>query len=287
MSDIYSSVYHRMRGIGLFNVPVGESVHLKSGGFMDLVVENFDGKRYSLTHYYSQAGDLVPDPDMEVRVDHANQVAEALSYQDSYRYQQVYQDGNVNLSVKKDLNVFLNQWLRNLTMQGFKLYKKDEAGKVIIAPQILSKKDKPIAVDASKLIVSPTGKVYSRTAHRRAEAGWGGKLTVNVKAGDIFYDQWGYDQTNIDFIVILAVSPTGKTVRARKLGQKNVGDAGFMSERVIPSVPIGESFRLKVDVFRGEPNLRGSYPMSAEQSYTRFGSFLKWKGSPEVQSHYA
>ncbi len=33
-----------------------------------------------------------------------------------------------------------------------------------------------------------------------------------IKKGDIFYTSWGYDQTNYDYIVVMEVSPTGKTV---------------------------------------------------------------------------
>ncbi|MBE3139569.1 MAG: hypothetical protein IMZ53_03195, partial [Thermoplasmata archaeon] len=35
---------------------------------------------------------------------------------------------------------------------------------------------------------------------------------ADLKPGDFFYESWGYDQTNIDFLQIIEVSPTKKTV---------------------------------------------------------------------------
>jgi len=93
-------------------------------GFMDLGVDKLYGDEESVTialsHYFKQNGDMVPDPDMEVRIYPEMKMAEALTYQDSFGYQQVYPSpSQVNLKTKKDLNVFLNQWLSNIIEQGF------------------------------------------------------------------------------------------------------------------------------------------------------------------------
>lgn len=93
-------------------------------GFMDLGVDRLYGDEESVTialsHYYKQNGDMVPDPDMEVRIYPEMKIAEALTYQDSFGYQQVYPiPGKVDLRAKKELNVFLNQWLSNIIEQGF------------------------------------------------------------------------------------------------------------------------------------------------------------------------
>ncbi|MHB8143966.1 MAG: DUF1249 domain-containing protein [Thermoleophilia bacterium] len=93
-------------------------------GFMDLGVDRLYGDEESVTvalsHYFKQNGDMVPDPDMEVRIYPAMKMAEALTYQDSFGYQQVYPTpGQVNLKAKKDLNSFLNYWLSNILKQGF------------------------------------------------------------------------------------------------------------------------------------------------------------------------
>lgn len=100
-------------------------VKLKSKGFMDLSIELlYETEEYkvlAMAHYYKQNGDLVADPDMEIRVYKGYKAIEALAYQDSFGYRKVYHEGNkVDLQAKKDLNSFLNQWLKNIVNQGFK-----------------------------------------------------------------------------------------------------------------------------------------------------------------------
>lgn len=117
--DIYSRIYHKLEALGMMEVT--ESAHLKSSGFMDLVIEKLGENHYSLTHYFESNGDLCPDPDMEIRVFPEMKIAEALSYQDQFGYRKVYPDLNhVNIRAKKELNTFLDQWLSNLKNQGFR-----------------------------------------------------------------------------------------------------------------------------------------------------------------------
>lgn len=61
------------------------------------------------------------------------------------------------------------------------------------------------------------------------------KNIVNpYKVGELLYNSWGYDQTNIDYYQITAVK--GRTVTIRPIASKIVpGSEGFMSERVCPS----------------------------------------------------
>ena len=99
-------------------------------GFMDLNVDRLHGDQKSITialsHYFKQNGDMVPDPDMEVRIYLEMKMAEALTYQDSFGYRQVYPTpGQINLKAKKDLNVFLNRWLSNIQNQGFEKVEGD------------------------------------------------------------------------------------------------------------------------------------------------------------------
>ncbi len=116
--NIHEKIYQKLDRIGVMKVK--EPTHLKSSGFMDLVIERLGTNHYSLTHYYELNGDLVPDPDMEVRVMPEQKIAEALSYQDSFGYRRVYDGDKIDAKAKKDLNTFLNQWLTNLIDQGFK-----------------------------------------------------------------------------------------------------------------------------------------------------------------------
>lgn len=53
------------------------------------------------------------------------------------------------------------------------------------------------------------------------------------KIGDILYQSWGYEQTNVDFFEIVEVLP--KSVKIRAIYQKMVENSqGFMSEYVTP-----------------------------------------------------
>lgn len=106
-------------------------VKLESNGFMDLHVDKLDESngtgertiRVSLAHYFEQNGDLVPDPDMELMVYPDRWMAEALTYQDSMIYQEVYtaEAGKtmVRPRLKNELNRFLKLWLSNIKKQGF------------------------------------------------------------------------------------------------------------------------------------------------------------------------
>ena len=96
----------------------------RARGFMelnvDLLHEDKESITIALSHYFKQNGDMIPDPDMEVRIYPDMKMAEALTYQDSFGYREVYPaPSQVYLKAKKDLNIFLNQWLSYILAQGF------------------------------------------------------------------------------------------------------------------------------------------------------------------------
>ncbi|SDO17382.1 hypothetical protein SAMN04487897_10999 [Paenibacillus sp. yr247] len=97
----------------------GGHTKLVSKPYMDLSIEVIGPNVISLTHYYELNGDLVPDPDMEVIIHLEEETAEALSYQDTYVYRRVDDDGKVDERAKRELNYFLGVWLNNLKEQGF------------------------------------------------------------------------------------------------------------------------------------------------------------------------
>jgi hypothetical protein len=134
----YLDTYHKLQRF----LPSGwqedpgmiEAYKLYSDGFMPLSIEflgrdSFHDNRVliSLCHYYEQNGDLMRDPDIVISVstNPAWPVAEAMSYQQDGLgvYQEVYiTKGDKKLvspKLKKELNKFLLQWLRNLKNQGF------------------------------------------------------------------------------------------------------------------------------------------------------------------------
>ncbi len=109
----------------------GKSVKDPKGGLMDLHFDYLGKDKkgsylIALSHYFKQNGDLVPDPDMQIRILPEMEAAEAMTYQDQFGHQEVYPDQGdgkeyVNLRRKKELNKFLSQWLSNIIRQGHKI----------------------------------------------------------------------------------------------------------------------------------------------------------------------
>jgi len=130
MYSVYSTIYKKLLKVVPLDIIQSKALVGKSvvPGFMDLGYDYLreDENSYpiiALHHYYRHpSGDMIADPDMEIRVMPDQKMAEALTYQDFYGYRQVYPEpGKVDLKAKKDLNEFLNIWLRNLIKQGHKI----------------------------------------------------------------------------------------------------------------------------------------------------------------------
>ena len=114
---IYETNYERIKPF----ITGKQHVKLYVDGYMPLVIERLGDNQYSLTHYYIQNGDLMKDPDMEVRIVPGFSV-EAMTYQQDNMgiYQEVYPaPGKYSPYLKKELNSFLKLWLDNLKKQGF------------------------------------------------------------------------------------------------------------------------------------------------------------------------
>ena len=94
---------------------------------LDILSEEQDEQRQariiSLTHYYKQNGDLVPDPDMEIRVYSRDKMAEALTFQNLFIYQEVYPTSTtINICLRTQLNSLLKYWLNNCIQDGHQFY---------------------------------------------------------------------------------------------------------------------------------------------------------------------
>ena len=128
MKLIHEKIFAKLSAIiDLNELKEKECLKFASSGLMDLNVNYLgdDGNGntiISLSHNYLQNGDLMTDPEMHVRILPKIQMAEALTFQQDSAprptYQQVYtnQDGQIhmNRALKKNLNVFLLQWLKNI-----------------------------------------------------------------------------------------------------------------------------------------------------------------------------
>ncbi|MHB8841733.1 MAG: ADP-ribosyltransferase-containing protein, partial [Candidatus Aquicultor sp.] len=98
----------------------------ETGGMMPLSVDVLsNGPRFmniAIAHNYIQNGDVMADPDMELKIDKENGFIEALHFQQDNMgiYREVYPSGGqVNLKEKNDQNKFLTQWLKNLEEQKY------------------------------------------------------------------------------------------------------------------------------------------------------------------------
>jgi uncharacterized protein YqiB (DUF1249 family) len=106
---------------------IKESGKSEAPGFMDFYLDILQRKgdvlRIAISHYYKHpSGDMISDPDMEILVNRKSETAEALTYQDTYGYQEVYsEDGSCNASCQRSLDEFLLMWLNNLYEQGHKI----------------------------------------------------------------------------------------------------------------------------------------------------------------------
>jgi hypothetical protein len=92
-----------------------------------------------------------------------------------------------------------------------------------------------------------------------------------LKVGDFFYESWGYDQTNIDYLEVMEISPTRKTALCRMVGKhRDYAERTATSDKVTPdnSYRGPMLFRMRISAFRDSLTLRGSYPLS-ENYYLR------------------
>jgi uncharacterized protein YqiB (DUF1249 family) len=127
---IYNQIYNKLILLipNLENMKVGSDQVGKAPYMMDLHVEVLsERKKYkhklkiiSMSHYYEQNGDLIPDPDMTIGVYNRHKTAEALTFQNSFIYQEVYQTPTMFYpKLKKQLNSFLNSWLNECLQQKY------------------------------------------------------------------------------------------------------------------------------------------------------------------------
>jgi len=132
---IYETIYKRLTALGIIDADgkptFTEALKIKNEPYMDLNLDMLyeeDGNyTIAMAHNYIQNGDVMADPDMEIKIIPGMKMAEALTFRQDGGLpinQQVYHmiDGKMMVSprLKKDLNSFLGMWTLNLKKQGFK-----------------------------------------------------------------------------------------------------------------------------------------------------------------------
>jgi hypothetical protein len=99
------------------------AVKIASNGFMPLSIEKH-GKHVTVTHYFEQNGDLVPDPDVEyVDLGGEDWLPVAIQHSTGHYCKAAEQAASGNWLISKramrDLQSFSRMWARNLLAQGF------------------------------------------------------------------------------------------------------------------------------------------------------------------------
>lgn len=89
----------------------------------------------------------------------------------------------------------------------------------------------------------------------------------------VLYKSWGYDQTNVDFYLVVEETP--KSVKVVELCQARI-EEGFMSGRCVP-IP---------EVFTRTP-ARRVMKRKNEDGSTRYKGLSEWDGTPKYFSTYA
>lgn len=135
---------------------------------------------------------------------------------------------------------------------------------------------------AKEQIESIKGRI--KDEQQRKERNKQAKESHNFKLGDILYQSWGYDQTNIDFFQVVDILP--KSVKIRGIGQIIVpGSDGFMSEYVKPDINnfTSEATTRPIKAYTRE----GQPPIFAVSNGRHSLSLYNGGESGIYQSHYA
>jgi hypothetical protein len=119
MTEVYGSIYHKLDIIGILSV--SEYDIIKNDPLMPLYIDRLAPDRYAIARNKVVDGVMIPDPDMEIRVDHDRKFAEPLTYQDQNCRKVVYPEpGSVNLAIKNELLIYLDRWLTEMINDGYR-----------------------------------------------------------------------------------------------------------------------------------------------------------------------
>ena len=100
---------------------VRQYVVIENPPYLPLCIDRLDENLFALSQNPIINGEMVADPDIEIRIYPEEKRAEPTVYQDQHERKVVYPEtGMVNLKIKNELCVFLDRWLNELLHQGFK-----------------------------------------------------------------------------------------------------------------------------------------------------------------------
>lgn len=107
----------------------------------------------------------------------------------------------------------------------------------------------------------------------------------DLAVGDVVYNSWGYDQTNVDFYQVTAV--IGKrTVEVRQLAREIVADGRDCGQCVPkPNHFVGEAMRKTVDAYNSVNVLNATFGRASKLEYTEVSGVRLY--APKSFSTYA
>lgn len=115
--------------------------------------------------------------------------------------------------------------------------------------------------------------------------------SVGVKVGDFFYASWGYDQTNVDFYKVVALTPAGVKVQKWSCKvERSSGSADYVVPGGAPAmglevqVPGGTTHDMQQEAGVMTKRLQSFGP---GKPYFRVASYAHaslWDGTPKYQT---
>lgn len=122
MKSAIEEILSKQKQLDTFKSGEDFAIKIANEGYMPLSIERH-GKTITVTHYFEQNGDLVPDPDMEF-VDLGGQewLPVAIQHSTGHYVRAAVQEGGAwkfNPRAMRDLQSFARMWARNLLAQGF------------------------------------------------------------------------------------------------------------------------------------------------------------------------
>lgn len=168
--------------------------------------------------------------------------------------------------LKKEID---NRCSKARELSSMKAFEESEA----IISVMESATEKPVETTPEK----PVENAYEEdiaTAHKALSS------DSPVMPGQIFYSSWGYEQTNIDFYMVLSLTPTGKSAKVVQIGSKSVYNHSRMT-----SVEFPDPSKKTSDVMTKRIKSSGSIgPFFHLKSYS---NAYRWDGYEKHASHYA
>ena len=123
---LYENMHRKLMRIIPNLTDIRESAKLKAEGYMDLNVDVLNRTAtytdIALSHYYRHpTGDMVADPDMEIRVWHYGAI-EALAFQDFFGYKRVYPSDLLQLNLEFINFIFQRKFVSHFRLVFFQFF---------------------------------------------------------------------------------------------------------------------------------------------------------------------